>query len=83
MSRSRDWVITALVATPLLLILALMLVAIRSGWAKDACESRHGRVERYNVHTIYVTMPCGSSCAMTVPQETSDWRCVGGDAEAP
>ncbi len=49
--------------------------------AREACESKGGTVERFNFRTVYHSQSCGENCTIFVPQEISDWRCVGEKAE--
>ena len=65
------------------LVATFVGLAIRECGDQRRCESAGGRVERYNERTILVPMSCGSGCTMLVPEQVSDWRCVGAMPESP
>lgn len=78
--RERDWPEYLLGFLALAMIVGsvlMIMLGVQDCHAQSDCEQRGGSVEHYNFRTIYVPISCGSGCTMVVPQEVSDWRCVG------
>lgn len=77
MRRFRRWVDDHLPLVALgFVFIVLIALAFLERCNQRSCEARGGRVEHYNHRTIMITQSCGNGCWMTVPVETSDWRCV-------
>lgn len=79
--RDWDWWEWILFPVAVAGLLATIAVCVDDCNEQERCEQRGGNVEHYNFRTILVATSCGSNCVMMIPEEVSDWRCVGLPAE--
>lgn len=75
-----------LLAISVLLTLAALgglIWLIRADTLKRArCTDNGGTIVKYNCHTTWIDVSCGSGCTVQIPTEDCLWRCEGANAEA-
>jgi hypothetical protein len=76
----RGWMLM-IIGFGVLLVALITAIGIHEYHVHRQCTDNGGYIEKYNCTTIYISVSCGSGCAVMTPEENCDERCVGANAE--